>query len=44
MNSRRRFFDVYAAVEGVHDRVPTALEMERAWRRYLQVTGQEALP
>ena len=42
MNSERRFTMVYRLVEGVYGRVPPALEIQRAYKRYLHVTGEEA--
>lgn len=44
MNSWRRFRIVYAAIEVLYHRVYSELEIERAYKRYLNVTGEEPRP
>jgi hypothetical protein len=45
MNSWNRFASVYLIVEvNLYQRVPKALDAQRAFERYLNVTGEERLP
>lgn len=41
MNSFRRFIQVYHAVEALYGRFASTLDVERAYRRYLKMTGEE---
>jgi len=43
MNSYARFHAVWMAIEaGIYNRVALSIDVERAYRRYLHVTGEEA--
>lgn len=44
MNSYARFFAVYVAVESLYGRGFSTLDIERAYRRYLKITGEEPIP